>query len=185
MGDADIMRLLAIDPGPKTSGVVLLDVDVFPPTVLEYTAKMPTDDMLTTLREKVASHPVACERVASYNQVAGNEVMQTCEMFGDIRATCRDHGIDFTGIYRREVKMRLGLLVTVGDAQVNAAIRELYPATGGGKTPQVGIKSKPGPLYGLTFDAWAALGVGIAWCLERERLRRKQDLADLVDRVSS
>ena len=183
------MRLFAIDPGPETCGVVLLDVDEWPPKVLKHRAKMPVEEVLEALRNVrkapggrsiFANFPqVACERVASYNQIAGNEVLQTCEVFGDIRATCRDHGIDFTPIFRREVKMRLGLQVSVGDPEVSTAIRELYPATGGGKKPQVGIKSKPGPLYGLSFDAWAALGVGLAWVLEREREQRAKELAAL------
>ena len=175
------MKLLAIDPGPETCGVVLLDVDQWPPTVLSHRAKTPVADVLTALRsDEQQGVPVACERCAPYGKRSvGAEVFETCEIFGDIRATCRDHGIDFTPIFRREVKMRLGLQVSVGDPQVNEVVRLTYPATGGGKTPQKGTKARPGPLYGLADDSWAALGVGLAWVLERERERRAADLERL------
>ena len=173
------MKLRAIDPGPETCGVLLLDVDVWPPTVLEHRAKTPVDEVLAMLRDG-SGIPVACERVAPYGKRnVGAEVLETCEIFGDIRATCRDHGVDFTPIYRREVKMRLGLQVSVGDPQVNEVVRLHYPATGGGKTPQKGTKARPGPLYGLADDSWAALGVGFAWVLEREREQRAKELEAL------
>lgn len=179
----NMTRLLAIDPGPETCGVVLLDVDEWPPKVLKHQAKMPVEELLCTLRDRgnaPGTPRVACERVAPYgNRSVGAEIFETCEVFGDIRGICRCRNINFTAIYRREVKMRLGLQVSVGDPQVNEVVRLTYPPTGGGKKPQVGTKGKPGPLYGIKEDAWAALGVGLAWCLEREREQRAKELEAL------
>jgi hypothetical protein len=61
-------------------------------------------------------------------------------------------------------------------------IKHTYPATGGENKRsgrQVGTKKKPGPLYGFAEHSWAALGVGLAWCLERERKRRAKELEAL------
>ena len=41
------------------------------------------------------------------------------------------------------------------------ALLDLFPRTGGGATPQIGTKGKPGPLYGVSSHAWAALGVAV------------------------
>ena len=47
------------------------------------------------------------------------------------------------------------------DGNVRQAILDRYPATGGGKNPQVGTKKAPGPLYGVSGHAWQALAVAI------------------------
>ena len=45
----------------------------------------------------------------------------------------------------------------------------MYPASGGGKNPQVGTKSQPGPLFGFKADIWAALGVGVTYANKIEQ----------------
>jgi hypothetical protein len=49
------------------------------------------------------------------------------------------------------------------DSNIRQAIIDRYPATGGGKTPQIGTKSQQGPLYGVSADVWAALAVAITF----------------------
>ena len=44
------------------------------------------------------------------------------------------------------------------DADVSRAVRQRYHATGGGASPHVGTKGKPGPLFGVSGHAWQALG---------------------------
>lgn len=62
-------------------------------------------------------------------------------------------------IYRSEVKTHLCGTSGVNDTNVRQAILDLYPKTGGGKYPQIGIKSKRGPLYGIANDMYSALAV--------------------------
>ena len=45
---------------------------------------------------------------------------------------------------------------------VRQALIDRYPATGGGSTPQIGVKKKPGPLYGFKSHLWSALAVAIS-----------------------
>jgi len=66
-------------------------------------------------------------------------------------------------IYRRNIKLQICGSSRAKDSNVRQAILDRYPAAGGGKVPQVGIKSKPGPLFGVRADIWAALAVGLAW----------------------
>ena len=49
------------------------------------------------------------------------------------------------------------------DANIRAALLDRYEPTGGGKTPQVGTMSQPGPLFGFSADMWATLAVGITY----------------------
>ena len=49
----------------------------------------------------------------------------------------------------------------VSNKQIRQALIDRFPPTGGGKTPQVGTKKKPGPLYGVTSHAWSALAIAI------------------------
>ena len=55
------MKLLAIDPGPETCGVVLLDVDEFPPRVVEHRADLSVDDVLFWIADRRGDE-VAAER---------------------------------------------------------------------------------------------------------------------------
>jgi hypothetical protein len=47
------------------------------------------------------------------------------------------------------------------DPNIRQALLDIFPGTGGGATPQIGTKAKPGPLYGVTSHAWSALAVAI------------------------
>jgi hypothetical protein len=172
------VNLLAIDPGPETCGVVLLNVDEFPPSVISSTAAMDVDSVVALLRSE-GFDEVAAERVADYRMKVGVPLFQTCEVYGRIWQRCLDVGMEITGITRKQVKTALGLPITASGAQLSNVIKHTYPQTGGGATPAVGTKSQPGPLYGVKDHAWAALGVGLAWCLERERQRRAAELAAL------
>jgi hypothetical protein len=186
------VRLLAIDPGPETCGVVLLDVDEFPPRVIRAWSEMPVARLLKDLKDpRMAGVRVAAERITGYGKEVGASTFLTCEVFGKIDLRCADVGLVFADdITRKVVKTRLGLPTTATEAQVNAVMRHTYPATGGGSTPAVGTKAKPGPLYkirhpelstpGEKIHTWAALGVGLAWCLEQERERRAAELAELT-----
>ncbi len=51
----------------------------------------------------------------------------------------------------------------VGDKEIRQACINRFEPTGGGKTPQIGIKKQPGPLYGMAGHAWQALSVAITW----------------------
>jgi len=57
---------------------------------------------------------------------------------------------------------------TGNDAQIRAALIDRYPATGGGRVPQVGTKKQPGPLYHVKGDLWSALAV--AWTAHERQL---------------
>jgi len=149
------MSIIAIDPGSEQSAFVIYDKG----KIIEF-GKYKNKDMLFIVgARKVESH-LAIEMVACYGMPVGKTIFDTCVWIGRF---IEAWGRDYTQIYRKEVTLCLCNSVRAKDPNVRQAIIDRYPSTGGGKIPQIGIKAKPGPLYGISEDVWAALGVAICF----------------------
>lgn len=149
--------ILAIDPGPINSGWCLYDD--LRRSVLG-SGVMSNPEILADLAVSEAG-VLAVERVASYGMAVGKDVFETCEWVGEFRGAWRSREMNAILIYRRDVKLHLCGSARAKDQNIRAALLDLFPATGGGKTPQIGTKSQPGPLYGVTSHAWSALAVAV------------------------
>lgn len=175
-------KILCIDPGPEVSGVVILDDEKMierdelwgeqshVPFIVKVYSSIETVAILEELEMPFGGElsdavglcdEMAIEGIQSYGMSVGKEVFETQEMIGRLR---QQFGFDSTTkIYRSDVKMHLCHSTRAKDTNVSQAIKDLYPATGGGKTPSVGTKKQPGPLYGVANHAWQALGVGLTY----------------------
>jgi len=144
--------ILAIDPGNTQSGWCLFDGQ----RVIESGVA----DNYTMLVKVLLSQDtqLAIEMIASYGMAVGREVFETCVWIGRFMQA-HDGGARL--VYRKDVKMHLCGTMKAKDANIRQAIIDLFPATGGGKTPQIGTKAKPGPLYGVSSHAWHALAVAL------------------------
>lgn len=145
--------IMAIDPGTSQSGFVKL-----------YSGRVMTRGVLPNadVLKLVAAHqgPIAIEMIASYGMAVGKEVFETCVWIGRFKQAAQNpDGVWL--IYRRDVKLHLCGTTQANDANIRQALLDMFPATGGGKTPQVGTKNLPGPLFGVTSHAWSALGVAV------------------------
>lgn len=149
------MKILALDPGTTQTGWCLLD-DGQPIAfgVLE------NQKMLDEIRSTYDADVMAVEMIASYGMAVGREVFETCVWIGRFVEAWRDPDA-VKLVYRKEVKMHLCGTNKAKDANIRQALIDSYPATGGGTTPQIGTKSKPGPLYGVSSHVWPALGVAV------------------------
>lgn len=145
--------ILAVDPGTTQSGYVVMDGDR-----VVSSGVLPNREALVM----VAAHGgvLALEMISSFGMPVGKDVFETVKWVGRYQQAYRDPEAVML-IYRRDVKMHLCGSAKAKDGNIRQALLDLFPATGGGKTPQVGIKSKPGPLFGVSTHAWAALGVAI------------------------
>jgi hypothetical protein len=147
------MSILAIDPGTTHSGWVLYN-----PNTKGVISK--GIDLNEYVRSDVMGYScwseLAIEMIASYGMPVGQEVFDTCVWIGKFVAR-----MPVTKIYRRQVKLHLCGSVRAGDANIRKAIIDRYAAVGGGRIPQIGINSNPGPLHGVSSHMWAALGVAI------------------------
>lgn len=143
--------LLAIDPGPDQSAFVRYDLETRAP--VEW-AKLPNDTLLTAIGAMEADE-LAIEMIASYGMPVGAETFDTCVWIG--RMIERWAAPGWMLVYRREVKLHLCGNVRAKDGNVRQALIDRYD----GKALAVGRKASPGPLYGISGDVWAALGVAI------------------------
>lgn len=144
MSDAVV---LAIDPGPVQSGVVRFDGE----RVL-FAGVIDNEDVLKIIADD-NSDVLAIEKIVSYGNVVNNDTFDTCEWIGRFQQAwaCPDEVVK---VKRLQVKQALGLKGSAKDKDVNAA---LLSAIG----PK-GTKKEPGPTYGVSTHAWAALGVAYA-----------------------
>ena len=153
------MKLLAIDPGNIESAYVLYDSEAARP--LRF-AKLPNHDLLALFDEDLeigAADSFAVEMIASYGMPVGAEVFETCVWIGRfVERYSREEATRL--VYRREVKWHLcgEFYRKAKDAHVRQALLDKF---GPGRELAIGKKASPGPLYGLTGDCWAALGVAV------------------------
>lgn len=143
-------QILAIDPGTVESGVVLFDCG----KVIS-AGVIPNDDVLKIVADD-RSEILAIELFVATNQRLGNESIETIHWAGRFHQSCGDPGSAML-IPRYQVKKSLGLGHRDGDKEVKAA---LIAAIG----PK-GTKKEPGPTFGVSSHAWAALGV--AWAAHK------------------
>ena len=151
------MRFYAIDPGYTQSAWILMD-DRWP---LRFGIDT-NENVIELVRQREA--PLVVEMIASYGMPVGREVFETCLWIGRFIEAAK--GVH-TKIYRKDVKMTLCNSTRAKDANVRQALIDRY---GPGKERAVGVKARPGPLYGFKADLWAALGVGVTY-LEQETQR--------------
>jgi len=147
--------ILAIDPGTtKSAYVVYREGKIMEKGILE------NPDLLRLLRKGFPDYVIndlAMEMVASYGMAVGRTVFETCVWIGRfVEAWNRDH----TFVYRKDVKMCLCGVTKAKDSNIRQAIMDRYGST---REAAIGVKASPGPLYGVSKDIWAAIGVAITF----------------------
>lgn len=145
------MRILAIDPGTTQSAWVVYDDG-------EITSKgiFENDELRSRLRYEFhdCKH-LYVEMVASYGMAVGKSVFETCVWIGRF---IEAWGREWEYIYRKDVKMHICGQTKAKDSNIRQAIMDRY---GSERSIAIGTKAKPGPLFGVSKDIWAALGVAI------------------------
>jgi hypothetical protein len=154
-----VTRILAIDPGYEQSAVVRLDGGRV--TFSETSPNQTVVHALSWLPE--GSDVVLIEQVASYGMPVGREVFETVHWAGRFHQTVFFNWDDTTPVVRlprKTVVTQICGSARAKDANVRQALIDRY---GGSKAEAVGTKAKPGPLYGVHGDQWAALALAVAW----------------------
>ena len=139
--------VLAIDPGNAVSGVVRFDGS----RVL-FSGVIENQDVLRIIADD-NSDLLAIELFVATNQRLGNESIETIHWGGRFHQSSGDPD-SVVLVPRSHVKKALGLTHHHGDKEVNAALLRVVGAKG--------TKANPGPCYGVSSHAWAALGVAYA-----------------------
>lgn len=157
------MQILAIDPGPKESGWLVLDNGS--PTKF---GMAENNHLLARMPElHLGTDVCAIEMVAHYGTAmpAGESTFDTCVWIG--RFLQRWQG-QTALVGAKDVRMYLCGSMKAKPPNRRQALIDRFPATGGGKTPQIGTKGQPGPLYGIKKHIWSALGIAITYAGQPE-----------------
>lgn len=155
--------LIALDPGPVSTGFVVCDG-----LQIKRSGCMANDELAAALFPLfTTADTLAIEMIASYGMPVGREVFETCVWIGRFMEQWVAPE-DVQLVYRKDVKMHLCGSPRAKDANIRQALIDLYEPTGGGKTPQIGTKAKPGPLFGVSTHAWPALGVAVTVQAKKE-----------------
>lgn len=161
------MRVLAVDPGTETSGVVLCEVQAdVPPIVIAFDAAVYNPNLLVAIAELSKGEnfyrtALLLEEVACYGMPVGATTFATVFWSGVFAQHYTSHGGDVLASTKRmDIKMALcHKTAGVRDSHIRQALIDAY---GPGKQRAIGWKDNPGPLYGITSDAWQALALAYA-----------------------
>ncbi len=151
------MSIIAVDPGTEESAWVRYDPEAHR---LEDKGIWPNDQLGGFLHHHGGKGRslLAVEMVQSFGMPVGAEVFETVLWTGRF---VEAWGYEWRKIYRKDVKLHLCQSLRAKDPNIRQALLDRFPRTGGGKTPQVGTKAEPGPLYGFKSHLWSALAVAL------------------------
>ena len=159
--------ILAIDAGTTESAYCLFDGE----KPVKF-GKVQNLSVLSMLRLGFVKQDeeLVIEIVKSYGMPVGEHVFTTVEWIGRFCEAYEWHSYSTFGIVkqakrlpRKEICKHICNDGRAKDSNIRQAIIDRFPATGGGKIPQIGIKSNPGPLYGVSKDVWSALAIAITF----------------------
>jgi hypothetical protein len=144
------MNIMAIDPGPEVSGVVVISPDR---KVLSANILANQEIVADLRRSTVYSFPhVAIEMIDSYGMPVGAEVFNTCTWIGRFEEAYVHS--DLTARYfRKDIKLHLCGTNRARDSNVRRALIDLLGPPG--------VKKNPGPTYGIKSHLWAALALAV------------------------
>jgi hypothetical protein len=153
------MIVLALDPGSEKTAYAFVETT----KPLIYECGWVENFKIPKIIQTGLCHTVACEHIQCQGMAVGKSVFETCYWIGEFRAVCHFLGINFERIYRSEEKMHLCGSMRAKDSNIRQVLLDRFPASGGGKCPQIGTKKKPGPLYGVSGDIWSAIAVAFTF----------------------
>lgn len=173
-----IPTTLAIDPGTDQSQFLVWDGHG--QRVGEF-GLLPNLELLESLRGlMVGAHCICIEGVASYGMPVGAETFTTCIWIGRFIQKCVEFGTLPEVVYRKDVKMHLCHKTTAKDANIRQALIDRF----GGKEKAIGRKAAPGPLYGISSHAWAALALAVTFSDTHQSAARQQTSPSTGSRVT-
>lgn len=166
-------RIFAIDPGTTESGWVLLEAGRVHDSGVHH-----NHDVLRWIKPGQGADMLCIEMIAGMGMTVGQTTFETVRWIGRFQQAWRDPEAVHL-VYRRQVKTYLCGNQQAKDGNIRQALLDIFPDTGGGATPQIGTKAKPGPLYGVSSHAWSALAVAVTVA---GTLRLKGVLPDMPQR---
>lgn len=137
-------RILAIDPGTTESAFLVWENGLLEGGML------PNPELRYRLLENAFGGATLCaiEMVESFGMAVGKETFETVYWIGRFTECAR---MPVVRVYRKWVKLDLCGTNRAKDANVSAALRDIYG--------QKGTAKRPGGTFGVSGHLWQALGV--------------------------
>jgi hypothetical protein len=148
------MLILAIDPGTKQSGWMMLDDGK--PTFFGTDGNAHVLNLIRDTCIQSFDLTIAIEKVESYGMAVGREVFETVHWSGRFHQMAASYSAHVLLIPRRQVKEAICHSPKANDATIRQALLDRF-----GGSEAKGAKSNPGPLYGVSGDVWSALALAI------------------------
>jgi len=99
------MKLLCIDPGTETSGVVLIDTET--QNIIQSWGEINNFALLAMISlDEIESDHMAIEMIASYGMAVGKTTFETCVWIGRFIQAYNKDNENHTCIYRGDVKQK-------------------------------------------------------------------------------
>lgn len=156
------MNIIAIDPGNKESGWVVMDSETLKPLKFGKTENEELRRYFPDMCREYNVSDVVIERVACYGMAVGRDVFDTCEWIGRFTELFERAGVKIHYITRKEEKINLCGSMRAKDANIRRALIDRFALCDlkNGK----GTKNSPDWFYGFKADIWAAYAIGVTWC---------------------
>lgn len=152
--------MIAIDPGPKESGIVVLELAIVPAKqryIPSTFGKLSNEAILANLRKGVyADQTLAIEQIKCYGNPIGDTTIETIFWSGRFVQAHAARGGKWVLIPRVTVKNHICLNPRAKDKNIRAALIDRYG--------EPGTKKNKGILYGFTNDIFSALAIGLTAC---------------------
>lgn len=166
------MTLYSIDPGTLQSALVVVEHDGSDIRVREACTIL-NAALLPRLESAPVGATLVIEGMQSYGMPVGYEVLETCVWIGRfLQAWPNPNAHRLT---RGQIKTHLCRSMQATDASVRCALLDRF---GPGKALAIGVKARPGPLYGVKAHEFAALACGVVW-LEQSGHQRETSILPL------
>jgi hypothetical protein len=149
-------KILSIDPGTIESAWLYYDATKLPISF----AKVPNEQVFNEISGRHID-TLAIEVVCSFGMPVGEAVFTTVIWIGRFMQYWVDRNKGFERIRpikRKEVCMHLCGNTRAKDPNIRQVLMDRY---GSMRDVAIGVKAKPGPLYGISKDMWSALGIAI------------------------
>lgn len=163
------MKVLGIDAGSEKSGWVVFDTETFK---VVHKGISPNKELTQLLG---GGYDVAAlEMIASYGMPVGKTTFDTCLWIGRFCQKIEDNGKKTNLLYKKiDINPTICGSNKAKDSNIRQAILDMFPANGGGKTPQIGVKNNQGDLFGVSSHMWSALAVALTYSLQNNLIERR------------
>lgn len=163
------MKIFAVDPGTEKSGYVLFETET--KKVLE--SGVVDNSFLLDCNTWGNCDIICVEMIKSYGMPVGDTTFTTIIWIGRYLQIAYQKGIPYKLLYKKiDINPTLCFSNKAKDSNIRQSVLDLFEPSGGGKTPQIGTKSEPGPLFGVSSHAISALAVALTYSIQNNLIIR-------------